>query len=114
MVTLNIGVNVNADVSKLQALDRQMKQLKSTYDQLAKSAKQAGSSFGQSIPGAQMPLAGSVVPPSGVALMPRMNPHASLAGSKVSSSVMWGPSFRAQMHQMLPGIWHTNTARRQP
>ncbi|MCF8567721.1 lytic transglycosylase domain-containing protein [Alicyclobacillus tolerans] len=99
---IGINVNVQSDVSKLQALDRQMKQLKSTYDALAKSAKQAGASFGQSIPGAQMPLAGSVVPPSGVALMPGMNPHASLAGSKMSP-VMYGPAFRAQMHQMMPG-----------
>ena len=101
---LNIGVNVNADVSKLQALDRQMKQLKATYDALAKSAKVAGSSFGGSLPsmGGQMPLAGAVVPPSGFALMSSANPHAGLAGSKLPP-VMWGASYRAQLHNMMPG-----------
>lgn len=109
---LNIGVNVNADVSKLQALDRQMKQLKATYDALAKSAKSAGSSFGASMPsmGGQMPLAGAVVPPSGFALMSSGNPHAGLAGSKLPP-VMWGASYRAQLHNMMPGqIAHQNGA----
>lgn len=99
---LNIGVSVNADVAKLQALDRQMKQLTRTYQELSKSAKQSGSAFGQSLPSGQMPMAGSVVPPSGFAMMSHLSPHSGMAGSRMSP-VMYGPAFNAQMHTMMPG-----------
>lgn len=118
---IKIGVQTDAGqaINKLKELGREVDSFKK---KLADLQKQSGRSPSGSAPSAiptpygNMPLAGSIVPPRTTTPFAALShvkggmPPAALsrAGSG-SSPVMWGPAFRASMHQMMPGHYAHQT-----
>ncbi len=118
---IRIGVHTDAQqtINKFRELGREVDNIKKKFADLQ---KQSGRSPSGSAPSAiptpygNMPLAGSIVPPRTTTPFAALShvkggmPPAALsrAGSG-SSPVMWGPAFRASMHQMMPGHYAHQT-----
>lgn len=119
MSDIRIPISVQADTSKLQALNRELNTTDQRLVKLSRDAKQAGSSVGGAIPGAPagaVPMAGSRVAP--FVPLAQANGMAGTRGSSMSPltsfkpgassgpsmpPVMWGASYRAQMTTLMAG-----------
>ncbi len=103
MSNIRIGIDVQADINKLRQLSQEVDNVKKKFAELGKANGSGGASLSSPSFSGKMPLAGAVIPPPIAALS-----HRGMAQSGMSP-VMWGPAFRANMHQMMPGHYAHQT-----